>query len=77
MGVVHYLGTDPKAFISVVQCFGKGPGIIISLLHSTLPQQQDLFLILISFCHTTIANTINLHGELSVSEQVTKFNVVY
>ena len=25
---VHYLGTGPKAFISAVQCLGKGPGII-------------------------------------------------
>ena len=34
---------------SLVQLFGKGPGIFISLVHSTLPQQQDQFLILISF----------------------------
>ena len=64
-GVVHYHGTAPKAFISVVQCFGKGSGIVISLVHSTLPQQQDRFLILVScYCSHTIANTINLHGEL-------------
>ena len=31
--VVHYLGTGPKAFISVVQCFGKGPGIVIIALY--------------------------------------------
>ena len=62
---VHYFGTVPKAFISVVQHFGKGPRIVITLVYSILPQQQDRFLILISFhgSHTTIANTINLHGE--------------
>ena len=62
--IVHYFGIDPKAFISVVQSFGKGLGIFISLVNSTLPQ-QDRFLIFISFygSHTT-ANTINLHGEL-------------
>ena len=61
---VHYFGTGPKTFISVVQHFGKGTGIVITLVHSILPQQQDRFLILISFhgSHTTIANTINLHG---------------
>ena len=65
-GVVLYFGTGPQAFISVVQHFGKGPGIVITLVYSILPQQQDRFLILISFhgSHTTIANTINLHGEL-------------
>ena len=31
--VVHYLGTGPKAFISVVQCFGKGRGIVIIALY--------------------------------------------
>ena len=40
-GVVHYLGTGPKAFISIIQCFGTGPAIFISLVHSTFPQQQD------------------------------------
>ena len=33
MGIVYYLGTGPKVFISVVQCFGKGPGIVIIALH--------------------------------------------
>ena len=33
----------------VVQRFGKGPEIVISLVHSTLPQLEDRFLILISF----------------------------
>ena len=67
ISAVHYFGTGPKAFISVVQHFGKGPGIVITLAHSILPQQQDRSLIFISFhgSHTTtIANTINLHGEL-------------
>ena len=32
---VHYLGTGPKTSISAVQCLGKGPGIFISLVHST------------------------------------------
>ena len=31
---VHYFGTGPKAFISVVQHFGKGPGIVIILVYS-------------------------------------------
>ena len=31
--IVHYLGTGPKAFICVVQCFGKGPGIVIIALY--------------------------------------------
>ena len=63
---VHYFGTGPKAFIRVVQHFGKGPGIVITLVPSIHPQLQDRFLILISFhgSHTTIANTINLNGEL-------------
>ena len=63
---VHYFGTGPKAFIRVVQHFGKGPGIVITLVPSIHPQLQDRFLILLSFhgSHTTIANTINLHGEL-------------
>ena len=64
---VHYFGTGPKAFSSVVRHFGKGPGIVITLVYSIFLQQQDRFLILISFhgSHTTtIANTINLHGEL-------------
>ena len=31
-GVVHYLGTGPtKAFFGLVEHFGKGPGIVISL----------------------------------------------
>ena len=32
---VHYRGTSPKASISAVKCHGKGPGIFISLVHST------------------------------------------
>ena len=52
--------------IRVVQHFGKDPGIAITLVPSIHPQLQDRFLILISFhgSHTTIANTIKLHGEL-------------
>ena len=41
MGVVHvyyYLGTGPKAFISVVPRLGKGPGIFISLADSIPPK---------------------------------------
>ena len=76
---VHYLGTGPKAFISIVQHFGKGPVIFISLVHSTLSQQQDRFLILISFygSYTTIANTCTLNCmENCLIEQVSNFNVV-
>ena len=56
--VVHSLGGGPDTFISDVKRFSKGPGIVISLVHSTLPQQQDKILILLSFygSHTTIAN---------------------
>ena len=38
---VHYFGTDPKAFISVVQHFGKGPGIVITLVYSILSHRNN------------------------------------
>ena len=68
-GVVHYFGTGPKAFIIVAQCLGKGPGDIISF---AIPHFcNSKYLILVSFygSHTTIANTINVHGELSASRK--------
>ena len=33
LGTGVIFGTGPKAFISVVQCFGKGPGIVIIALY--------------------------------------------
>ena len=36
--VLYYLGTGPKAFIGVVECLGKGPGIVINFVHSSLLQ---------------------------------------
>ena len=53
-GVVHYLGI--KLLLVYIQRFSKGPGIVISLIYSTL-----IFNLL--YGSHTIANTINLHGE--------------
>ena len=81
MDVIHYLGTGSKAFISGVQRFGKGPGFVISLVNSTLPQQQNRFLTLISFygSHTIYhCKYYRLAWRINcLSEQVTKFNVVH
>ena len=63
-------GTDPNAFISVVQCFGKGPGIIIIALYipHSCNNRTNLFARKEgepgNEASHTIANTINLHGEL-------------
>ena len=63
---IQCLGTGPKASVSVVQRFGKGPGIVISLVNSILLQVQDRYFIIISYycSHTTTANAINLYGKL-------------
>ena len=70
--VVHSLGGGPDTFISDVKRFSEGPGIVISLVHSTLPQQQDRILILLSFLVATLLLQIiiiNLHGELYLTYQ--------